>query len=522
MSMGSSGSWVVAKDEYPPVDDISRQCPNDICDSTQISPSRNKTEMRLVGQAIADDAWGNVYVVPMVDVMDDIKFVLKAEEVRLPRDGSEVFDLLLKKYEQRTEVHELPEHSVAQQTVTMETIPKFDSKAAIFHPPTPPQIEPSIGLSSPASTLAEPSAPPPTEPPASPPASPPATGQQPTLEEFKQRLYQEWTREVACQNQCQPPESCTCLRQIIHVDALIKWFRRTLSAVNGTTNLHQLLQELQIGPHRKFPLEHDTYFTGKYQCLRVFGFLLKKDLGHLIDRFYQSQLSDIGLHHDGNYGRLRENLTNVIPSNDIETLIQQFCREKWSFCPLELELHIDRPLEGTKVIAPFCHKILLGRGGTASVYLVTVQKDLIRDERLKAVLQDSVYHDSAFGDCYKMAMKTYVGNKKSVFEAEKDAFSALKSNIDVPIVRYLGSFTHDYGEGITSDDYHMRQTYNLLLEYGEFDLYQYWADHTNIPPVRVDEIVRYWEKLFEIAIAIRKVHYLDVSQWKTSPLKYHG
>jgi metal-dependent HD superfamily phosphatase/phosphodiesterase len=101
-------------------------------------------------------------------------------------------------------------------------------------------------------------------------------------------------------------------------------------------------------------------------------------------------------------------------------------------------------------------------------------------------------------------MKTYVGNKKGAFEAEKDAFSALKSNIDVPIVRYLGSFTHDYGEGIDSDDHHLRKTYNLLLEYGELDLYQYW------------------ENLFEIAGAIRKVHYLDVSQGKSSPLRYHG
>jgi hypothetical protein len=349
-----------------------------------------------------------------------------------------------------------------------------------------------------------------------------ATGQQPTLEEYYQRLSQEWTRHVACQNQCQPPESCSCLRQIIHVDALSAWWRRKLSEVNGTTNLHRSLEELQLGPHQTFPLQHDTYFTGKYQCLRVFSLLLRKRLGHLIDRFYQSQMSDIAFHHDGNYERLRENLSDVLPSHEIEPIIQEFRREKWSFCPLELELHMDRPLEGTKVIAPFCHKIKLNEGGTASVYLVAVQEDLIRDARLKAVLQDSLYEDSAFGACYKMAMKTYVGNKRSAFEAEKDAFSALKSDTNVPIVRYLGSFTHDYGEGIASDDYHLQKTYNLLLEYGELDLYQYWADETNVPPVRVNEIICYWEKLFEIAVAIRKVHHLDVLQGKNAPLRYYG
>jgi hypothetical protein len=227
-----------------------------------------------------------------------------------------------------------------------------------------------------------------------------ATGQKPTLEEYKHRLEREWTQHVACQNQCQLPESCSCLRQIVDVDALCKWLRRTLSETNGTTNLHRLLQELQIGPHRKFPLEHDIYFAGKYQtqCLRVFSILLKMGLGHLIDRFYQSQMSDSVLHQDGNYDRLRENLRGIIPSNEIENVILEFSREKWAFCPLELELHMDRPLEGTKVIAPFCHKMKLNEGGTASVYLVAVQKDLIRDDKLRVVLQDSLYLDTTFGE----------------------------------------------------------------------------------------------------------------------------
>jgi hypothetical protein len=122
-----------------------------------------------------------------------------------------------------------------------------------------------------------------------------------------------------------------------------------------------------------------------------------------------------------------------------------------------------------------------------------------------------------------MALKSYCGNKKSAFDSEKDAFSALKANVDVPIVRYLGSYTHDYGEGVGDvDDPHMKKTYNLLLEYGELDLYQYWADETNVPPVRANEIIRYWEQLFEVAVAIRQVHHLDLSQGKSAPLRYYG
>ena len=115
-----------------------------------------------------------------------------------------------------------------------------------------------------------------------------------------------------------------------------------------------------------------------------------------------------------------------------------------------------------------------------------------------------------------MVLKSYCGDKRHDFESEKEAFSGLQSDSQVPIVRYLGSYTHDYGEGVD-----MGKTYNLLLEYGERDLYQSWADETNVPPVRAKEILRFWNSLFEVAHAIRHVHHLEVPRGK-STLKYHG
>lgn len=117
-----------------------------------------------------------------------------------------------------------------------------------------------------------------------------------------------------------------------------------------------------------------------------------------------------------------------------------------------------------------------------------------------------------------MALKSYCGNKKSAYDLEKEAFSALlKSTSEVPIVRYLGCYTHDYGEG--SD---MGKTYNLLLEFGEKDLYELWADETNVPPVRAREIIRFWDSLFEVAHAIRHVHHLELPHGKNAPLRYDG
>lgn len=66
------------------------------------------------------------------------------------------------------------------------------------------------------------------------------------------------------------------------------------------------------------------------------------------------------------------------------------------------------------------------------------------------------------------------------------------------------------------------RTYNLLLEYGESDLYQAWADETNVPPVQAQEILRYWKSLFMIAKAIRHVHHLEIPRDKGGSRKFHG
>jgi hypothetical protein len=117
-----------------------------------------------------------------------------------------------------------------------------------------------------------------------------------------------------------------------------------------------------------------------------------------------------------------------------------------------------------------------------------------------------------------MVLKSYCGDKQSVYQLEKDAFSGLSSNDTVPIVRYLGCYTHDYGEGSRSN-----KTYNLLLECGERDLYQAWADETNVPPVRAEEIIRFWKSLFEVAKAIRHVHNLEVPRHgRSAPHRYVG
>ncbi|CAI9634656.1 unnamed protein product [Alternaria burnsii] len=215
---------------------------------------------------------------------------------------------------------------------------------------------------------------------------------------------------------------------------------------------------------------------------------------------------------------LREKLVGVVHHAEVETIIGDFHKEKWKWCPLNLTLDMDENLHGTKVIPPFCLKTKLSeKGGTASIYWVAVQKDLISDNALALALQDSIYTDDEFGECYQMVLKSYCGNKQREFELEKEAFSGLQSNDHIPILKYLGSYTHDYGEGKG-----FGKTYNLLLEYGEYDLYQTWADETNVPPVQAQEILQNWRSIFDIAKAIRHVHHLEIRRGKDQPWRFHG
>jgi hypothetical protein len=225
-----------------------------------------------------------------------------------------------------------------------------------------------------------------------------------TLDEYKHLLKTQWTRPVACQNQCEPPESCSCQRHIVHVDAMKQWWRRKTSETSGQTKLQRLLEEMPLPEHRTFPLTVPKLmglFVGEHSCLTVFSLLVKQDRGHLIDRFHDSDMNDkyLAIVRTDSDQSLRDNLRHSKHRCEVDTILKEFHDEKWTYCPLELGLHMNRNLHGTRVIPPFCRKIKMGdKGGTASIYWVAVEKDLIRDEGLRLAINDSLYDDPDHGE----------------------------------------------------------------------------------------------------------------------------
>jgi len=95
-----------------------------------------------------------------------------------------------------------------------------------------------------------------------------------------------------------------------------------------------------------------------------------------------------------------------------------------------------------------------------------------------------------------------------VYETERRAFTGLKRETtreNPAIVRCLGHYKHEI---LTKSPPYTdtKLTYNIVLEYGEADLEECWAEPTTVPPVRFEEIRRYWANLFNIAYAILVIH----------------
>lgn len=68
------------------------------------------------------------------------------------------------------------------------------------------------------------------------------------------------------------------------------------------------------------------------------------------------------------------------------------------------------------------------------------------------------------------------------------------------MIQYLGHFAQRNGDIGKSE-------YNILLEYGDFDLEEHFELH--VPPVLPAEILKFWTNLFEVARAIEKVHKIE-------------
>lgn len=100
--------------------------------------------------------------------------------------------------------------------------------------------------------------------------------------------------------------------------------------------------------------------------------------------------------------------------------------------------------------------------------------------------------------CYQFALKEFLPEYEDLFRWEAREFQFCLGQEGM--VRYLGNFTYDTHEDPQS------RTFNLLLEYGEQDLDEFFF--RDRPPRLALEIHQFWSGLFEVAKALATVHTL--------------
>ena len=95
---------------------------------------------------------------------------------------------------------------------------------------------------------------------------------------------------------------------------------------------------------------------------------------------------------------------------------------------------------------------------------------------------------------YSFALKTFKSRQQTLFDNERSAFRAL-SNVE-GTVRCLSDYTHEAEDS--------ERNYNILLEYGELDLDEYFFSRD--PPILPSQIASFWRNMLDIASAIANIH----------------
>lgn len=85
------------------------------------------------------------------------------------------------------------------------------------------------------------------------------------------------------------------------------------------------------------------------------------------------------------------------------------------------------------------------------------------------------------------------------YESERTAFYSLREHEGM--VKYLGAYQH---REIQDDSAPTKQTFNILLEFGDLDLEEYFYER--LPPLLGIEVHDFWSKMANVAKAISVMH----------------
>ncbi|KAL8946445.1 MAG: hypothetical protein Q9222_007160 [Ikaeria aurantiellina] len=326
--------------------------------------------------------------------------------------------------------------------------------------------------------------------------------------------FQEKIRELTSQ--------AVCGRSYISCERLKEWLKKPLSPLTRTTHLDCLVNAAYRGWDRpRHPasateiLDNDTYSP------IVFSMLLLLGKGYLIDVCLRNNFLDkhLPLSLEEVRGKLRKAQAHGARIDDVDQFAAELNLQQWRFCPVKFNLHGGYDFL-VDVILPISRKEKINeKGGTATLWQIDVHEEFVGNTLRKAVVDSQVEYTRPNRETdlrYQFALKTFEAGSMPLYKNEKEALHALRSHKG--IVRCLADFSHvepnhsqhpkrstlpEFGE-----DGATRDTFNLVLEFGEFDLDEFFAQR--LPPVLQSETEEFWKALFDVADALEGIHNLRV------------
>ncbi|CAJ2513989.1 Uu.00g021080.m01.CDS01 [Anthostomella pinea] len=310
------------------------------------------------------------------------------------------------------------------------------------------------------------------------------------LETFRQKLATEWKGIAYCQ------------REYFRTAEIERWMLRTDTDGVATNAGLLLIAVYDRKPNQIYkPTSYDLLVADR-RCLIV-GVVSSTSALEMHFNFYAEQLV-----HD----------LEIEGVEDARGIIERFEERKWHYCPCRLSLGMQQTFEDPRTgrwIMPFCKRQPINAGGTAQVWKVSVPEALVPGDLAKSI-ERSRYSDNKHGICYTLALKTFTEDISRIFHFEKGAYLALRGKRGM--IHYLG----DYEIDERLEDGTVARTWNILLEYGDEDLEEFFASPLHYPPILNAETIKFWGGLVNVAEALERMHNLDVKREDGQSQQYYG
>ena len=338
-------------------------------------------------------------------------------------------------------------------------------------------------------------------------------------------------------------EECTaraiCGRLYVRVAKLVEWMK---SHRPGESASQAACLLRAVYTQWKWPrLPNETYRISNANnrqsaALLVFAILLELGSAEHIHLFLRH-----GFHKNLpiDLFQLRDKIAKIIADRtEADILADRFNQVQWRYCAAIFEYNMAVDI-GRDMVIPICAKERINnKGGTADLWWIQVPEEFVSKELQKVIAGSRVAppkpdHKVGYVSCktsaalipyspsqllrestqrYVFAVKCFEEGNSKIYENEKNAFIALRHNKGM--VKYLGNYGHQELRQATSSmesNGHKKEeslviTHNILLEYGDYDLDEHFAQR--LPPVFRKEIETFWKSLAEVADAVNGVHNL--------------